>query len=796
MTIYNSRLIRERGFSLIEVMIAVVVLSTGLLALAALQANLTRSAADSKVRSRVAALVSSHMDDLRAQGYDAAASIAATGCVGTNDVCQAQTDAAIGGLTIEHQVNEVTLPATDARYKVVKLIANWTDAAGSTRSLSMDTVLSPTALDGSTTLVDKELSGDSAKQPIVRTTNPATPGMIPIAVSATDSTAATNPRPELLSQGNNSSITGTKFDVLTYTNETGGNAQIQRRVETTVIGCTCQYGAGGTNLPEIYQQAQWPAVWTGERYELYKPDSTTLKAPGAAMVSGPASGVEQSPLCTECCRDHHDTATSSVAKFDPERALQEGEAVHSHYSRDSNGLTLADTKSGVYEESCRMIRVDGIWRTAADMYSRYTGLLATGIATGKTDPATTGVPDDTAAESYGGSPSKGITGFVKDYLAELMQTASSYVGADKLYTDYGLNNPTELTIQRPTKTLTDERYLHLRGLYVDHLEQKAKDRIETALLPANCPGSSKTECILPYVPFTTVNLTELAFWKSQVLKADEYLDDLNILKVETASALNYSPTQPYRGRTNALSNANNTDIAFAAATVSRSNSGVAVMPEGIDPDDETLATEVPDRQQFRVLASGAGSDADKFSVRVAGLPQTSDKVTTNDPTIDWLVGTQGGSCGGTLSAKNDYDPNDYACNSVPTLGVAGSVRLSKYYQTGEETITQSATCTYVDNKGNVTAVSVSDSASRPYYRNFEVVSATADGVGATSITPSSEGTLSEATVIGFGNIASNAVVIATFQEQTKIVATVGSCTAKSQGSNYVFSSITWTRPWE
>lgn len=474
MTIRNNRLIRERGFSLIEVMIAVVVLSTGLLALAALQANLTRSAADSKVRSRVAALVSSHMDDLRAQGYDSAKSVAATGCVSGNDVCQAQTDAAIGGLTIEHQVNEVVLPSNDARYKVVKLVAGWKDASGAARSLSMDTVLSPTALDASTTLVDKELSGDSAKQPIVRTTNPATPGMIPIAVSATDSTAATNPRPELLSQGNNSSITGTKFDVLTYTNETGGNAQIQRRVETTVIGCTCQYGAGGTNLPAIYQQAQWPAVWTGERYDIYKPDSTTLKPPGTAANAGPASGVTQSPLCTECCRDHHDNDISNVAKFDPERSLLQGEAVHSHYSRDANGLVLADTKTGVYEESCRMIRVDGIWRTAADMYSRYTGLLATGIATGKTEPATTGVPDATAAENYGGSPSKGVTGFVKDYLAELMKTAASYVGGDKLYTDYGLNNPVELTIQRPTKTTTDERYLHLRGLYVDHLEERPR----------------------------------------------------------------------------------------------------------------------------------------------------------------------------------------------------------------------------------------------------------------------------------------------------------------------------------
>src|SRR5688572_9715569 len=58
------------GFSLIEVMIAVVVLATGLLALAALQASLTRASADAKTRGRVAAMLSARMDELRSSGYD------------------------------------------------------------------------------------------------------------------------------------------------------------------------------------------------------------------------------------------------------------------------------------------------------------------------------------------------------------------------------------------------------------------------------------------------------------------------------------------------------------------------------------------------------------------------------------------------------------------------------------------------------------------------------------------------------------------------------------------------------
>ena len=57
------------GFSLLEVLIAVVVLATGFLALTALQISLTRSSADAKVRGRLAAMLTTRMDDLRNAGY-------------------------------------------------------------------------------------------------------------------------------------------------------------------------------------------------------------------------------------------------------------------------------------------------------------------------------------------------------------------------------------------------------------------------------------------------------------------------------------------------------------------------------------------------------------------------------------------------------------------------------------------------------------------------------------------------------------------------------------------------------
>ena len=53
------------GFSLLEVLVAVVLLATGLLALAALQGSLARSSAEAKTRSRIAALMAAEMDNVR-----------------------------------------------------------------------------------------------------------------------------------------------------------------------------------------------------------------------------------------------------------------------------------------------------------------------------------------------------------------------------------------------------------------------------------------------------------------------------------------------------------------------------------------------------------------------------------------------------------------------------------------------------------------------------------------------------------------------------------------------------------
>lgn len=795
----------QRGFSLLEVLIAVVVLSTGLLALAALQGSLTRNSADAKVRSQVAALLQARMDQIRTTGYSSIPVGTVTDSCATNETVPAanwvpksfcdqnglssMTGNQITSLYSSAVGGSFATPgdATDpAQFKRIEIRASWNDATGTQRQLALTSDISELGLINGIIIPPTD-SSTGGQMPIVRQASPATAGVIPIAIGGNDATAATNPRPEILGQGNNQSIVGTKFNVLTYTNETGG-VRIQKRIENSLIACKCKYGAAGTNfvnLPEIYRKAQWPAIWDGDTYTVYKPDSTTAAAPGQSLESGEAPGVEQSDLCMECCRDHHDNATTGVAKFDPERLPyassipgQSDTGIEKYDLNNSGGLVkVTNTSSGTYIDACRVIRVDGIQRVAADTYRRHFGLLATETVSSKA--AATGVPNTTATTAY--------QQFVKDYLAGYSGTATpSATDADTKFNDSarGLNNPTSISIARPTPV--DERYLHARGLYVDHLEQAARDKLTFEL--NNCTTTPTVECILPFLPFNTVNVTELAFWYPTALNTSTGARNVlnnTTLSVASGSSLIYDPLQPTRGRTNALSSSANGDTADATAYITPSNAGLAISG-GVDPLDDVDAD---DSQTFVVSASGSGSGSNGFQVVVTGLPQTSDTNTSNDPAISWLpasgIGANCNSSTSTSGNPKDYDPNSYSCDST----TATKVQIANYYVEATSNISMTASCTNGGSSYSVTAT-----ISVPVFKNYQVDSAAFTGTTA-ALGVSNDGKKTEVTTADFGSvIPANAVVTATFSLTQTLQATIASCT--TNGGHNQINGVVWNKPWE
>lgn len=745
------------GFSLIEVMIAVLVLAVGLLALVGLQGNLVRGAADAKARSRIASLVSSKMDEARAGGY-AGIPVGTFACAANNDICQAQNEAAVTNLVLS-QGAVTTTGANGAEYKTVTVSAAWKDVANVDRTLAMVSAVSPLSLDATNTLLNQQLSGDSSKTPVVRTDNPATAGVVPIAMGNGSSSAASNPTPELVGRNNNQDIVGTKFNVLTYI-PAGASSIIQKRIETEVIKCSCQYGAGGTNLPVIYRTAQWPAIWTGERYDVFKP-ATPADAPGQALSAGPKAGVVQSALCQECCRDHHDTAATGVAKFDPERS-----GSSSKYDVNGSGALIAvsNVNNGAYVNACRVVRVDGFWRTASDLYSRQFGLLETESVAGV--KAKSGLPTVAGTAAY--------TSFVKGYLQQYNGTsATAPAGAQTMFdATAGMNDPALVPIATPSTS--DYRYLHARGLYVDYLEEAARAKLVQVLADTGtrgrCPsGTPLADCVLPYLPFTSANLTEIATWEAR---------NRTVLGVNSGNLLATDPSQPSGGRTIGKKGGDSDDI----VTARTSNSGVAIntaltKPDGtalggVDLDDDSaLGTDV---QAFEVGGTPGTGTGDEFFVRISGGGL--------NPFAFYVISADSGECIKPATG-------DRTCTTNSTLPLPGSVRLEHYWSETTTSMDPGGTCRDSDSG---LLVDVKGRENVPTFITYAVTGATIGGSNGTIGAPANNGTVSETTTISFASISANAIVALTLATESTVRATPTTCTVGNGGNTTVTG---WSRPW-
>ena len=765
----------RRGFTLLEVMIAVVVLATGMLALASLQGSLTRNSADAKVRGRIAAMLVARMDDLRSGGYGSLAEGTAVttsttnGCDGdaTDWIDCTREQAGLGILTSAQTVDtwygsaSFSTPAPTpedpavAQFRRVTLTAGWSDSEGSNHQMMMTSDVSSLSLTASLVPPPDDQTAAGSGQPIVRTITPATAGVIPIALGDGSANAASNPTPELVGQKNNQQIVGTKFTVLNYTPSSGSAVVIQKRFENEVIKCSCRYGAGGTNLPAIYQTAQWPAIWTGKRYDLYQP-AVAGGAPGQALSSGPKPGVEQSPLCQECCRDHHDTNATDVAKFDPERS----DGSRAKFDLNGSGALVQanNTSNGTYVDACRVIRVDGFWRTASDMYSRQLGLLETETVAG--EKAKTGLPTANATAAY--------TGFVKNYLKQYDgNSATAPSNAQSMFdATAGINLPLLVIIGAVSNT--DYRYLHARGLYVDYLEEKARTKLSDVIADNGaqglCPsGSNVEDCVLPYLPFTSVNLTEIAKWVGS---------NPSVLTINSGNLLATDPAQPSGGRTigKSVGASDNT------ASMRKSNSGIAVNAvsptlNGVDPtDDSDVAS---DKQPF--LVGGAANSGGTFDVRVSGGG--------GNPFVWYTISTDvNQEC-----LKPAGSDNHCVTSSSVTLPQPGSIKVGNYWI--ETTTSRSVTATCSGQTATAT-IAV------PTFRNFQVTAASIGGVnGAITTPPANDGLTTETTTVGFTSITAGGLILVTLAEQSgsPSYATITSCTTNGAGNK--INNIVWSKPW-
>src|SRR5258708_14836583 len=213
-----------RGFSMIDVLIAIVVMATALLALAVLQGTLTRNTADARARSQIAMYGDGLLEQSRQSGYSGIANNTRTAATGTNfdsAAKAAQVAAGVSSLVATTTVTSYTyadsnVPGATAdctgafvtslktcpqslnpvQYKNVGVALTWTDATGGTRSISENTIVSPLALDTSQTLVQRDFGTGGGRTPSLLPSAPVSPGVIALATAKCSHTATTQPKAE------------------------------------------------------------------------------------------------------------------------------------------------------------------------------------------------------------------------------------------------------------------------------------------------------------------------------------------------------------------------------------------------------------------------------------------------------------------------------------------------------------------------------------------------------------------------------------------------------------------------
>jgi len=702
---------------MIDVLVAIVVLATGLLALAALQGALTRNGADSRARSQVAAYTESVIDRMRFAGYDAVvpgtittglAITPATACSdgGTaltlvnrlkSDAKCAQTAAGISNLTTTITGTQywgsggtfTTVAPTNTagvpNYKQVNVTTTWTDATGQSRTLSYDTTVSSVTVSPTDSSLDQKTFGfTTGSSPVVREANPGnTAGVIPIAVSSSQNAAATNPAPVVTN-------TGTTFSTLTYNataSSLGGNI-ITQRVDTKVIRCSCKFGgpvSADTLLSTILQQPYQPTYWDGTQYV------TPTKTSSASSTTGVDTTATQDSDCDICCRDRNDVAGNAVL-FDNNSSPQDFSKYQ--YVTTAGVTTLTKVTTGTFVQACRMIRVGGTYATATDIRNYFFGILDTeSCSTAGTANSPTGCTSTNAESSAvpSATAQSGYQNFVKDYMfnsyASLKAGTGPYVAStDPLDTDaaatlykttWSLNTPTSITLA----TTNDTRYLHARGLFIDHLESKAVTALTNAI--ASC--SSQTDettvnnCALSVLPFTTVNMTELAYWTASAP---------SVLATPSNAAVGGIGSSPARGYASAASSTTNGTV-YSIATVNQLNSGLTgvTSQSAVSPYDNT--NNLLDHKQFVVGnggssgGGGGGSGSVYFDVVLSGLSWMGSQANVSlDPSVAWSatpaqLGGTGSASQNTVSYQTGSSPNfavTYAGSSATTVTPPGCTK--------------------------------------------------------------------------------------------------------------------------
>lgn len=523
----------NRGYTLIEVLIGMIIFALGMMALAGLQGNLARNSGDSNARTVAANIAEEVIESVRTfsqispsdppGAVDSFADIVG----GTQTVSRGGIDYTVSSVVSNYYYDTAlssfsTTNNGSAAYPDMKLLevtVGWNDS----QEFQIDEENSTTGRLGSgsitlTDIISSFTTGSTGKVSLVSTDsggyappvdyNPGeNPDIVSIQLGENKFKESTTPLPDVIRADE---LVETRFDVVTYSQDNAG-ATFLRREEFRVISCECTLripdadGEGGLR----------PTVWDGYEYS----DAEFVEKP-----FGESASNQQSAFCSLCCRDHHDGGSGEDdeygdpgrSQFNPFRSSagyhSGGSALagdHKHYGRDRLGnFTLAENDGDLYLEACRMVRKDGFFRIAQDL--RQEGL--------NSFPANY-LDEEAEVSEYSGY----VTSAVSEYEYDMGVGTQYEISPPSLVSVADAVLPTPVTFPAstyetattlPTETGDTEQQLRARGIYIDYMSDTLRSKI-------NCldDGGDGESCDIPNVttameiiPFYDVQLTWLARW--------------------------------------------------------------------------------------------------------------------------------------------------------------------------------------------------------------------------------------------------------------------------------------------
>ena len=489
--IFQRQVPSSKGFTLIEVLIALVVAVVGILAMIQLSGAFLKTVSESDQRTVAYSLAERTLENLR--GFDSVTGSTAGETYFENLVAGSTAGVTVSSgratytFDIEWSVLDnivsggvVTSGASgdpSRMFKEVDVVVSWLlPQAG---SVSLSSIIA--GIDPNAAALSNDLTQVGGESPKVEHTPGVAPEVVPVTVGDGLLKETTKPVPEVNSKNYSTEV---KFETITYDPTDSNFQEIQEDFVT--VNCICNLIASGESVSPTHLKY---VSATNSLVDVI--GETVSSATGTEGTLG--GGNSQSDYCGRCCANHHDSDYSTV-KYSSDAGNGPDDQDHRHYKvklDSTNPLTLEEASpTDDYLEACRFKRVDGLYRLVPDW-----NLLEVNVFPSTYLAASTS--ELTAYQTY-----------VQNYVVKAAYTQLSS----------NLASAISASIAQPTLTLdttvNNSDQALSRSLYIENLSTVENLSAYLLGLTATSIASDTASLVLGVLPFYEINTSELSLWSS------------------------------------------------------------------------------------------------------------------------------------------------------------------------------------------------------------------------------------------------------------------------------------------